>query len=195
MFKLPSYNWLREKIASLDSEDLRLPLKETAPEPTSPPPSAQDSFQLNQSSYSLDIETSAFEDSPLKQLMLQSIQLDDKFIPVTPEKNPKLVRELRNKELIVFNSPFEQTQLYRQGFDIWSNKWVDVSLLAKLSDNRLAEEKIESLEDMEERFLRTTSKKRKVAELDKKYGGAEYPFFLANVISSSENHISRKLLE
>jgi hypothetical protein len=69
------------------------------------------------------------------------------------------VKELQGKELIVFNSPFEQTQLYRNGFNIWANQWRDVSLLAKLADNRLAEEQIESLSDMEEHFLKTTRKK------------------------------------
>lgn len=164
---------------SLDNEDLRLPLKKamlTETEETSSPPT-KDSFQLNQPTYALDIETSAFVDSPLKQLALKSIQIDDQFISVTPDNKPQLVKELHNKELIAFNSPFEQTQLYRQGFIIWSNKWIDVSLLAKLSDNRLAEEMISSLEDMEDRFLRTTSKKQKVKLLDEKYGGVHKSFF------------------
>lgn len=105
---------------SLDNEDLRLPLKKamlTETEETSSPPT-KDSFQLNQPTYALDIETSAFVDSPLKQLALKSIQIDDQFISVTPDNKPQLVKELHNKELIAFNSPFEQTQLYRQGFII-----------------------------------------------------------------------------
>lgn len=102
VFKLPSYGWLRDKMDTLDNEDLRLPLKKTmltepAEETSSAP--TKDSFQLNQPSYTLDIETSAFEDSPLKQLALKSIQLDDQFIPVTSENKPDLVKELRNKEL------------------------------------------------------------------------------------------------
>lgn len=76
---------------------------------------------------------------------------------------------MEGKELIVFNSIFEQTQLYRDGFSVWDNQWYDVSLMAKLYDNRLAEEKIEKLEDMEEHFLHTTRKKTLVEKLKQKY--------------------------
>jgi hypothetical protein len=102
--------------------------------------------------------------------MLKSIQLDNEFIPVTSNNLPKLKEHLQNKELIAFNSPFEQTQLSRAGFDVWSNDWLDVSLLTKLYDNRLAEERIVSLEDLEERILGTTTKKDLVTKLETKYG-------------------------
>jgi len=68
--------------------------------------------------YCIDIETEPFTDSPLKALMLKSVQLDDNFIPATNSNLVKLREELQNKELIVFNAPFEQTQLTRSGFDV-----------------------------------------------------------------------------
>lgn len=102
--------------------------------------------------------------------MLKSVQLDDRFITVTNDNLPQLKEQLQNKELIAFNSPFEQTQLSRAGFDVWSNNWYDVSLLTKLYDNRLAEARIASLGDLEERLLGTTTKNDLVAKLEEKYG-------------------------
>ena len=128
----------------LDSPELRLPLKpptqvtqkeeETMKDPSTP--------TFEKENYALDIETEPFVDSPLKKLELKTIQLDDRFVKVTPEKKPYLQKSLVGRELLVFNSLFEQTQLYRNGFDIWSNDWKDVLLLAKLYDNRLAQEGI-----------------------------------------------------
>jgi hypothetical protein len=68
--------------------------------------------------YCIDIETSPFTDSPLKALMLKSIQLDNNFIPVNEDNLPELKEQLQNKELIAFNSPFKQTQLARAGFNV-----------------------------------------------------------------------------
>lgn len=102
--------------------------------------------------------------------MLKSIQLDEEFIPFTQQNEATLKEELQNKELIAFNSPFEQTQLARVGFEVWSNDWIDVSLLAKLNDNRLAEARIASLGDLEEHFLRTTTKNDLVTKLEQRYG-------------------------
>lgn len=104
--------------------------------------------------------------------MLKSIQLDDKFIPVTNDNLPTLKKQLQNKELIAFNSPFEQTQLSRAGFDVWSNSWVDTQLLAKLYDNRLAElgRDAGSLGTLEEQILGTDTKNKLVAKLEEKYG-------------------------
>jgi len=102
--------------------------------------------------------------------MIKTLQLDNEFIPVTNSNLPTLKAELQNKELIAFNAPFEQTQLSRAGFDVWSNDWLDVSLLTKLYDNRLAEERISSLEDLEERLLGTNTKKALKAKLKARYG-------------------------
>ena len=73
--------------------------------------------------------------------MLKSIQLDGTFIPVSTSNIATLRGQLQNKELIVFNSPLEQTQLARAGFAVWSNKWIDTIQLVKHNDNRLAEER------------------------------------------------------
>jgi hypothetical protein len=78
----------------------------------------ESSDKLKETNYCIDIETAPFTDSPLKQLMLKSIQLDDRFIPVTSSNLPTLREQLKNKELIAFNAPFEQTQLSRAGFDV-----------------------------------------------------------------------------
>lgn len=154
MFNLPSYEWLRERVNQLDNTDLRLPpQKENLSEPISE--TKEERLTLDKETYFLDIETEAFTDSPLKALMIKTIQLNDQFIQVTPNNKPILKEELKSKELIVFNSPFEQTQLYHGGFDVWANKWVDVSLMARVYDNRLAEEQIESLAEMEKHFLGT----------------------------------------
>jgi hypothetical protein len=67
---------------------------------------------LKKDRYALDIETEAIVDHPLKKLELKTLQLDDHFIKVTPENNPYLRKVLVGRELVVFNSPFEQTQLY-----------------------------------------------------------------------------------
>lgn len=75
-------------------------------------------YEFNNDNYCIDIETEPFADSPLKKLMLKSVQLDDEFIPVTDDNLLQLKEELQNKELIVFNTPFEQTQLSRAGFDV-----------------------------------------------------------------------------
>lgn len=56
---------------------------------------------LEKKNYCLDIETAPIADSPLKELMLKSIQLDDTFIPVTSDNLPVLKEQLQNKELIV----------------------------------------------------------------------------------------------
>lgn len=102
--------------------------------------------------------------------MLKSVQLDDRFITVSNDNLPELKAQLQNKELIAFNTPFEQTQLSRAGFDVWSNSWQDVSLLTKLYDNRLAEQGIASLGDLEARILGTTTKNNLVAKLEDRYG-------------------------
>lgn len=171
MFSLPSYEWLRDQIKLLDSPELRLPHKIPTEliEKEEATMNESDTPKLKKDSYALDIETEAFVDSPLKKLELKSIQVDDLFVKVTPENKPYLQKQLIGREFIVFNSPFEQTQLYRNGFDIWSNDWKDVLLLAKLYDNRLAEEGVQSLEAMEEHFLQTTRKKDLVAQLSQKY--------------------------
>lgn len=111
--------------------------------------------KLDKWQYCLDIEISPIETSPLRALMLKSIQLDDRFIEVKSDNLPQLKQQLKKKELIAFNAPFDQTQLAKSGFDVWSNDWIDVSLLAKLYNNRLAEEKKESLADLEHHFLGT----------------------------------------
>lgn len=98
-----------------------MPIKQFSPTTETPTSSSLPSNSLNlpdSQPISLDIETSRAEDSFLKKLELKSIQLDNQFIPITFTNKPDLIRQLRNKELIVFNSPFEQTQLARQGFDI-----------------------------------------------------------------------------
>jgi hypothetical protein len=43
-----------------------------------------------QQRYTLDIETEAIKDSAMKPLEIQSIQLDDQFIRVTPENKPQI---------------------------------------------------------------------------------------------------------
>ena len=61
------------------------------------------------------------------------MQLDDRFFKLDQETKPQLQQELMGRNLIAFNSTFEQIHLAREGFeDIWENQWIDVSLLAKL---------------------------------------------------------------
>ena len=82
MFKLPSYEWLREKVNKLDNPDLNLPPKKPNFEEVAEADMKQDSNnKLNKHNYCIDIETEPFTDSPLKALMLKSMQLDNKFIP------------------------------------------------------------------------------------------------------------------
>lgn len=77
--------------------------------------------------------------------MLKSIQLDDKFIEVSKENLSVLKEQLQNKELVAFNSPFEQAQLSRAGFDVWSNHWLQNVDLEQQLDIRLDSKKSVSL--------------------------------------------------
>src|SRR5438552_156456 len=103
MFKLPSYEWLRNKTNQLKNTDLFLPVREL---PTFQPPKQTEptltAFKLMQQRLALDIETEAIKDSGMKQLEIKSIQLDDQFIKVTPESKPLLQAALKGKEIIVF---------------------------------------------------------------------------------------------
>jgi len=117
MFNLPSYEWLRGKVNLLGNTDLRLPPQKEEP-PTPIPTTQEERLTLDKDTYFLDIETEAFTDSPLKALMIKTVQLDNQFIKVTPTNKPILKEELKGKKLVVFNSPFEQTQLYHAGFDV-----------------------------------------------------------------------------
>lgn len=78
--------------------------------------------------------------------------------------------QIKDKHLIAFNASYDQTQLHRQGYNIWDNKWTDVALMARIYDNRLAERKIKSLEALETELLGTITKSTKIAELTEKYG-------------------------
>jgi len=172
MFKEPSYEWLRDKVNSLNNQELHFPIQVSSFKKSAEPVEevAVDNNKLDKQNYCIDIETEPFTDSPLKELMLKSIQLDNNFIPVTSNNLPTLKKQLQNKELIVFNAPFEQTQLSRAGFDVLSNRWLDVSLLTKLYDNRLAEERIASLGDLEKRLLGESTRNNLVTKLEEKYG-------------------------
>jgi len=86
------------------------------------------------------------------------------------EVHKELSQKLTEKNLIAFNAPFEQTQLARSGYRVWENNWIDVSLMARVYDNRLAEERVFSLADLEEKLLGTKTKKEYLAQLKAKYG-------------------------
>jgi hypothetical protein len=109
-------------VNKLSNPDLNLPPKEDASFEEAVEADVKqrdsDNNKLEKQNYCIDIETEPFKDSSLKALMLKSIQLDDHFIPVTDSNLPILKNQIQGKELIVFNAPFEQTQLTRAGFDV-----------------------------------------------------------------------------
>lgn len=129
---------------------------------------------LNKDIY-LDTETAPIEHSALAKLAIKTIQLNqDIYHPV---KDKVIVEEKFKgdyqgvyKHLIAFNAPFDQTQLHHAGYNIWKNRWSDVSLMARLSDNLIVEKGVFSLEDTETTFLGTTTKRDYVTQLTEKYG-------------------------
>lgn len=161
-FKIPTYEWLREKVSFLSNEQLYLPKKyetETAHH-NLPVNSTITPILDKETSIAIDIETVAWQDSPLKKLNLKSIQLNDQFIKVIPQILPVLKQSMKGKTFKAFNSSFEQIQLERHNFNVWANDWYDVQLMAKLYDNRLSEENIDSLASMEEHFASYHKKER-----------------------------------
>jgi len=120
----------------------------------------------------LDIETEPARDSYLKPLAIQTFQFsgtnkDDK-IESLPLRHKKTIRVMRMSDVVVYNAPFEQTQLTRSGVDVWKKevvnpvtktveitkkKWTDVALMARCFDNRLMETRKTKLEDVEEELL------------------------------------------
>lgn len=93
MFKLPTYEWLRDKVNKLGNPDLVLPPKESSVNiiVEDKVPTKMDSHnKFHKNNYCIDIETEPITDSPLKALMFKSIQLDNQFITVTKKNLPEL---------------------------------------------------------------------------------------------------------
>src|SRR5688500_12577233 len=95
----------------------------------------------------IDIETEPIKDSPLKHLRIKTIQVDNEHFSSVELKRPRVLRVFSREKWIAYNAPpgpedhgppvrgpraFEQTQLTRNGYEVWKNEdgtkkeWKDV---------------------------------------------------------------------
>lgn len=92
----------------------------------------------------LDTETYSIGDkNPMNNLGLRTIQLGNnteerhylKWEHMNPGEREKLIHALTGKRIYLFNLNFDTSQLKHAGFNIDSNTWYDIALLARITWN------------------------------------------------------------
>jgi len=101
-------------------------------------------FLLNNRDIYLDTETFSIGDkNPMNDMGLRTIQLGNKegelhyifWETLSNEDKDKIRKLLQDKKIYLFNLNFDISQLKHAGLKVESNRWYDIALLARLTDN------------------------------------------------------------
>ena len=88
---------------------------------------------------------------------------------LSDEDRDKLRALLQNKNIYLFNLNFDVSQLKHAGFKVDSNKWYDIALLARITDNDKLDKEVMNLSTLGLNYLGYSDKKNYIEVLKKKY--------------------------